>query len=82
MTPFNVISKRSGKIRTVYAVSLIGLVLYEDPYFLIYRDGKWVWEESRWYEPIAQAQWQSTEHINNTAAAKIYNQLFNQEVEE
>lgn len=49
MTPFNVISTRSGKVRTVYAVSF-----HEIPFFLIFRDGEWVWELSRWYEPIDQ----------------------------
>lgn len=49
MIPFDVISKRSGQRRTVYAVSL-----HEWPYFLIYRDGEWVWEESRWYSPVMQ----------------------------
>lgn len=48
MIPFDVISKRSSKKRTVYAVSF-----HELPYFLIYRGGEWIWEESRWYEPTA-----------------------------
>ena len=55
MIPFDVISKRSSKKRTVYAVSL-----HEAPYFLIYRGGKWVWEESVWYKPTsdtAEGRW-------------------------
>lgn len=48
MVPFDVISKRSGLRRTVYAVSL-----HDVPFFLIYRDGKWIWEYSWWYEPVA-----------------------------
>ena len=51
MIPFDVISKRSRKKRTVYAVSF-----HELPYFLIYRNGEWIWEESRWYEPVDTAQ--------------------------
>lgn len=51
MIPFDVISKRSRKKRTVYAVSL-----HEVPYFLIYRNGEWIWEESRWYEPVDTTQ--------------------------
>lgn len=51
MIPFDVISKRSRKKRTVYAV-----FLHEVPYFLIYRGGEWIWEESRWYEPVDAAQ--------------------------
>ena len=51
IAPFNVISNRSGQRRTVYAVSF-----HELPYFLIYRNGEWIWEESRWYEPIDTAQ--------------------------
>lgn len=57
MMPFNVISKRSREMRTVYAVTL-----HELPYFLIYRNGEWIWEESRWYEPadtthVVHGQW-------------------------
>lgn len=49
MIPFDVISKRSSKKRTVYAVSLHDL-----PFFLIYRDGEWIWEDARWYKPVME----------------------------
>lgn len=42
---FDVISIRSGEVRTVYAV---------DPCarFLIYRDGEWSWNDSSFYRPL------------------------------
>lgn len=46
---FKVISIRSHEIRTVYAVDHCAR-------FLIYRNGEWIWEESRWYEPVDAAQ--------------------------
>lgn len=42
---FDVVSIRSGEKRTVYAV---------DPCarFLIYRDGEWSWNDSKFYRPL------------------------------
>lgn len=44
---FDVISTRSGEVRTVYRVTESA-----NPRFQIYRDGKWVWVDSEWYKPV------------------------------
>lgn len=46
---FKVKSKRSGTVRIVYAVQ--GIIL---PQFLFYRDGKWEWDSSCYYEPLEE----------------------------
>ena len=46
---FQVRSRRSGKVRTVYAVGPFGK-------FLLHRDGKWAWENSRYYEPLEEVK--------------------------
>lgn len=51
MIPFDVISKRSRKIRTVYAVRHTTGGGAE---FLVYRFGGWCWENAKWYEPVVQ----------------------------
>lgn len=49
MIPFNVISKRSREMRTVYDIRrTTGGVE-----FLIYRFGEWCWENAQWYKPTA-----------------------------
>lgn len=45
---FKVISIRSHKIRTVYAVDHCAR-------FLIYRDGEWSWNDSSYYRPVEVA---------------------------
>ena len=45
---FKVISIRSGEIRTVYAVDHCAR-------FLIYKDGEWSWNDSRYYRPVEVA---------------------------
>lgn len=42
---FQVISIRSGEIRTVCAVDHCAR-------FLIYKDGKWSWNDSKYYIPV------------------------------
>lgn len=49
MEQFDVVSIRSGEPRTVYKVTESA-----HPRFLIYRDGEWVWEDSRWYKPVKE----------------------------
>jgi hypothetical protein len=44
---FKVISIRSHEIRTVYAVDHCAR-------FLIYRDGEWFWEDSKFYRPVSE----------------------------
>lgn len=45
---FKVRSKRSGEMRTVYAVS------NHYDHFLMYKDGGWVWEPFFYYEPLEE----------------------------
>lgn len=51
MMPFNVISKRSREMRTVYAVRR---TMEGGAEFLIYHFGEWGWENAQWYEPVVQ----------------------------
>lgn len=53
---FNVRSKRSGAVRTVYAVKKHENPHLECTLFLMFSGGQWVWEIARNYEPVEEKE--------------------------